>query len=206
MESNRMKRFSRLVLMVLAPALVVGCQSLGGFADVPPMGFGTTGVSEDNPVFVPLGPKEYGRVFETALKVLGDYGFEIAPGDAKRYAGTIETLPHIAPGLGLFLSPGSPDFQERLLASAQTYRHRGIVKLQPVINGGFFVEFIVIKELEDNPKPMRSTVGGAVFRSEATAARPTEVIDATFFQNRWIYKGRDSALEQDLIRRFRLGL
>jgi hypothetical protein len=76
------------------------------------------------------------------------------------------------------------------------------VIVQPADHGGFFVEFIVRRELEDLPRPIRATAGGAVFRSEHTAERQTEVIDATFFQTTWIFKGRDVPLEQELIRRF----
>ena len=56
------------------------------------------------------------------------------------------------------------------------------------------------------PRPLRSTIGGAVFRSESTVERQTEVIDATFFEPSWIFRGRDAALEQELIRRFRKAL
>ena len=46
------------------------------------------------------------------LKVLGDYGFEIL--ESNRYDGRIETFPRTAPGLGLFMKPGSPDVRELL--------------------------------------------------------------------------------------------
>jgi MFS family permease len=45
---------------------------------------------------VPLGPESYGKVFETCLRVLGDYGFEVF--DSNRYSGAIECLPRTAPG------------------------------------------------------------------------------------------------------------
>jgi hypothetical protein len=72
--------------------------------------------------------------------------------------------------------------------------------------GGYFVEFIVRKELEDLARPLRSTVGGAVFRSENTVERQTEVIDATFFEPNWMYRGRDAMMEQELIRRFKCAM
>jgi hypothetical protein len=65
--------------------------------------------------------------------VLGDYGFEIR--ESNRYDGHIETIPRIAPGLGLFLKPGSPDLRDRLLATLQTYRHRVLVDIQPACRG-----------------------------------------------------------------------
>ena len=59
------------------------------------------------------------------------------------------------------------------------------------------------KELEDVPRPIRSTVGGAIFRNEPTVERQFEVIDATFFEPMWIYRGRDIPLEQEIIRRLK---
>ncbi len=154
---------------------------------------------ESNPVFIPLGPECYAKVFECVLQVLGDYGFDIW--EANRYDGRIETVPRIAPGLGLFFKPGSPVLYERLLASWQTYRHRLSVLIQPADHGGFFLEVIVRKELQDLPRPIRSTVGGAIFRNDNNVERQYEVIDLTVFDTHWIYKGRDTAMEQEIIRR-----
>lgn len=154
---------------------------------------------EANPVFIELGHRQYGYVFEACLASLLDQGFEIL--ESNRYDGRIETLPRVAPGILNVLKAGSPDLRERLLATAQTYRHRASIIIQPADNSGYFVEVIVRKELEDLPKPVRSTVGAAVFRSEQTVERQFEVIDPIFFESGWIYKGRDCALEQEIIRR-----
>lgn len=205
-----MKRALRLALAALLPALALGCQNLNAAVDFSPIiPIGEKGVAVGNPVYVPLPPRDYGRVFEMALQVLDDYGFEIA--EANRYSGHIEAVPRVSPGLALLLKPGSPDLYDRLLCSLQSYRNRVTVVIQtadpqPADHGGYFIEFIVRKELEDLPRPLRSTLGGAVFRSENTVERQTEVIDATFFEPNWIYRGRDAALEQELIRRFRKAL
>src|SRR4029077_16351506 len=95
-------------------ALGAGCQNgptlLEGPALVPA---GSRIIHDQNPVFIPLGTDSYGQVFENCLRVLLDYGFEIQ--ESNRYYGTIECLPRVAPGLGLFLKPGSPDVRDRLL-------------------------------------------------------------------------------------------
>jgi hypothetical protein len=196
----------RLALLAILPALAVGCQSFG--IDAPPiLPIGANSVCDNNPVLISLPPEDYGRVYETILQVLGDYGFEIT--DPHRYSGQVDTLPRVAPGILLFLKPGSPDLSDRLLATLQSYRHRVTVKIEPIEQakgGGYFIEFIARKELEDLPRPIRSTAGGAVFRSENTVDRQTEVIDATFFEPNWIFRGRDAALEQELIRRFKKAL
>ena len=153
--------------------------------------------TDQNPVYIPLGPESYGQVFETVLQTLHDTGFEIA--DSNRYDGRIETVPKIAPGIGQFAA-GSPSIYERMLASFQSIRHRVSVNIQPADNGGFFVEVIARKELEDLPQPTRMTAGAAVFRNDNNVERQREVIDATSFEANWIYKGRDVPLEQKVIR------
>src|SRR4051812_11167126 len=61
----------------------------------------------ENPVYVPLGANSYGLVFEHALAVLHDAGFEVA--QSNRYSGQIETFPKTAPGIGQPWKGGSPD-------------------------------------------------------------------------------------------------
>jgi hypothetical protein len=155
----------------------------------------------ENPVYVPLGPASYGKVFERVLTVLYDTGFEIY--EANRYDGRIETFPRIAPGWGLFMKPGSTDSYERLLATLQTYRHRTSVLIQPAENGGFFIHVTVRKELEDLARPTRELAGSAVFRSENDVARQFEVIDPAVVERTWIPKGREIALEQVILQRIK---
>lgn len=188
-------RLGALASMILAAA---GCASAPTLPPVAPLGAEGV-ILENNPVFIELGHRQYGYVFESCVAALLDYGFEIL--ESNRYDGRIETRPRIAPGILNLLKPGSPNLNERLLATAQTYRHRVSVNIQPADNSGYFIEVVVRKELEDLPKPVRGTVGGAVFRSENTVERQFEVIDPVFFEPMWIYKGRDTAVEQEIIRR-----
>ncbi len=75
--------------------------------------------------------------------------------------------------------------------------------LRPDESGGYFVEIIVRKELEDVPRPIRSSIGNAIFRTQNNVAREFEVVDPMFFSSVWIFKGRDVPLEQELIRRLK---
>src|SRR5262249_2437522 len=134
------------------------------------------------------------------IDVLDDY-FEIAY--ANRYDGRVETFPKIAPGLERWFMPGSPDFNQRLLATTQTIRHRAIVLIQAAENGGYFVDVKVYKELEDLAKPMRATAGAAAFRSDNTLERQFQVIDPTVVDSSWIPIGRDAKLEQVILQRLR---
>lgn len=152
----------------------------------------------ENPVYVALGPQAYGTVFEKTLEALHDSGFEIL--ESNRYDGRIETMPRIAPGVAEFLKPGSPVIGERVLASFQTYRHRASVKIQPADNGGFFIQVLVFKELEDLPRPVRSTVGAAVFRTQNNVERQVDIVDPTVYEANWIPRGRDLSMEQQILR------
>jgi hypothetical protein len=195
-------RTARQLLGAAVLALMAGCQTMAPMVEIAPIvPHGVEYVDDQNPVFLPQGPESYGQVFESVLSVLHDYGFEIR--ESNRYDGRIETIPRISPGLGLFLKPGSPDLRDRLLCTLQTYRHRVMVEIQPAENGGFFVRVTANHELEDLPRPIRSTVGAAIFRNENDVERQFEVIDPTSLESDWIYRGRDVGLEQELIRRLK---
>ena len=194
---------ARLLILaaLLACAGCLGARPFGTVEVSPLVPPGVEYISDQNPVFIPLGPESYGQVFENVLQVLFDFGFEIR--ESNRYDGRIETIPRIAPGLGFLLKPGSPDLRDRLLATLQTYRHRVIVEIQPAENGGFFVKFTANRELEDLPRPIRASVGAAIFRTDNNVERQYEVIDPTLYEFTWIYRGRDTALEQEIIRRLK---
>lgn len=193
-------RTVRALLIAVLLAGGFGCQTTGPLVEPPPLNpVGTHPTHDLNPFYVP--PISYGQVFETVLTVLNDYEFEVLY--SNRYDGRIETVPRVAPGLGLLLKPGSPDMYDRLLATLQTYRHRLSVVIQPAENGGYFVEVIARKELEDIPKPIRSTVGAAIFRPFNDVERQFEVVDPFVFEGNWIFRGRDVPLEQELICRIK---
>ncbi len=185
--------------------LGAGCQGTGTLLDASPVTSVRGPACRDaNPVFIALGPNEYGRVFETVIQTLTDYGFEIA--ESNRYDGRLETMPRTAPGLFLFLKPGSPEVYDRWLSTLQSYRHRVSVVIQPAEQGGYFIEMIVRKELQDIAKPSKATVGQAIFRTDSNVDRQFEVIDPNYLEPSWIYKGRDENVEQELIRRLKRSL
>jgi hypothetical protein len=179
-------------------ALTSGCAT-GPLLDNPLLLGPTASGNEPNHVYLPGGPDAYAKIFEKVLDVVTDYGFEIA--ETNRFDGRIETFPRIAPGVILFLKPGSPDLYERWRATLQTIRHRTSVLIQPADNGGFFVQVNVFKELEDLSRPVRATAGSAVFRNEMTVERQYVVVDPIVLESNWIPLGHDLDIEQLMLHR-----
>jgi hypothetical protein len=186
-----MRRTCRTAWLGTLALLAAGCAS-GPLVGEPAPALPATVVYAENPVYLPQGGHYYNDVFERILDVVDDY-FEVAY--ANRYDGRIETFPRVAPGFEQPWKPGSPDFYQRLLATTQTIRQRAMVRIDAAQDGGFFVDVKVYKELEDLPRPLRSTAGSASFRSDNTVERQYEVIDAAVFEAGWIPIGRNLELE-----------
>lgn len=186
-------------LMALLP---VGCLSTPP-SDNPLLLHRDSAPSCENPVLISPGqpsPTAYAEVFEKVLSVLGDY-FEIAY--ANRYDGQILTVPKIAAGIEQPWRPGSPDPRERLLASLQTMRYRGVVHIRSAENGGYLVQLVIYRELKDDPRPAMAP-GGTVFRDAPTVDRQFEVVDPIIATDEvWIPKGRETALEDEILKKIR---
>jgi hypothetical protein len=179
--------------------LVMGCM-VGPIQDNPTFIPLDPSVTVENPIWVPLGHDAYGTVFEKVLDIVDDY-FDIRY--ANRYDGHIVTFPRISPGFEQFWKPGSPDAYQRLEATLQSMRHRGDVTIEPAPDGGFFVNVIIYKELEDLPRPVRASAGVAAFRSDPTVDRPYQVVDPAFVEINWIPRGRDVEMEQLILQRLK---
>lgn len=193
-------------LMRAAPIMVCAFVSAGCLTrpplDNPVLVRGAEGI--ENPVLVSPGQPtaaSYREVFEKALDVIDDY-FEIQ--NPNPYAGTITTLPRVAPGYEQFWKRGNPDPRQRLLATLQSVRQTATVEILSGERGGYLVYVVVERELEDVPRPSQARVGGAAFQELQTVDRPTEVVTAESADNRvWFKVGRDYALEQEILRRIR---
>jgi hypothetical protein len=194
------KRSWRTTASVALVALASGCMQ-GPLLENPlPFANMAPTIVEKNPVWVPLGPPAYAAVFERVFDALSDY-YDIEY--SNRYAGMIRTYPKVSPGLEQPWKPGSPDFSQRLLATLQTIRSYAIVQIQTAEDGGFFVDVKVYKELEDLPRPIRSTAGAAAFRSDETVERQQTVVEPTMIEANWIPIGRDVKLEQVLLQKIK---
>ena len=157
-------------------------------------------------VVVQPGPgQSYPEVFDAVLDAVDDY-FPIA--NANRYEGRILGQPVLAPGLEQPFRRGSPDLYERLLASFQAYRYRCEVRIKEAHPSGYFVQVIVRKELKDYPAPAGLFTAVPLFgdlsmlgRDQFLVVGPDVTSPISDPADRWIPKGRETALEQAILER-----
>jgi len=166
----------------------------------------------ENPILMYPGraPGEgYAELFDQVLDVVDDY-FPIAY--ANRYEGRVLGRPTIAAGFEQPWKPGSPDHDERTLATLQAYRYRCEVRIREGNPAGYFVQVIVRKELKDYPSPAGQFSMVPVFGDAGTVDRDhflvvdpdvtNPILDPTA---RWIPKGRETALEQAILHKLQRG-
>lgn len=173
-----------------------------------PMRLPDNGAACENPVLLfsnNNARRTYAEVFDQVLDVVDDH-FAIAY--ANRYEGRVVGKPTIAPGYEQPWKPGSPDAYERTLATLQAYRYRCEVRIREADPTGYFVQVVVLKELKDYPAPGNPFTNRPVFQDGSTIDRDEFVIvdpNATSplenASDRWIPKGRDTALEQAILRK-----
>lgn len=198
-----MRRLSAACLLALVP---FGCMT-GPQIDNPTRIAGD-GAPCDNPVLMygdrPPG-EAYAELFEQVLDAVDDY-FPIQY--ANRYEGRVLGRTTIAPGWEQIWKPGSPDPYERSLATLQQYRYRCEVRIREAATGGYFVQVIVRRELKDTPAPANPTTGVPIFGDVATVDRDQFlVVDPEITSpivnpgDRWIPKGRETKIEQAILRK-----
>jgi hypothetical protein len=168
-----------------------------------------------NSVVIP--PLDAETVWLQLVDVVDDY-FKIASEQRVVFSngvpaeGRIDTFPQTGSTL---LEPWRGDsvgFRERLESTLQSIRRIGTVRLTPD-PGGWRVEVVVQKELENMPRPMMATTGGASFRNDDSLYRygtplPTlgqqvgdqpRPVAAPTPNLGWIPLGRDPLLEQRML-------
>jgi len=164
-----------------------------------------------------LPPLDAEMVWQRLVDVVDDY-FKIASEQRVVFSngvpaeGRIDTFPQTGSTL---LEPWRGDsvgFRERLESTLQSIRRVGTVRLIPD-PAGWRVEAVVQKELENMPRPMMATTGGASFRNDDSLYRygtplPTlgqqvgdqpRPVAAPTPNLGWIPLGRDPLLEQRIL-------
>lgn len=220
--------YRQRLFAALACALTVGCQHWQGPAEIFPIGnsfpapspsaplqqatlVGPTGTpvagaAVGNPLFVPVGNQEL--AWEQIVDVVDDY-FRIERESRVQTVGNvitegrIDTFPQVG---ATWLEPHRPDsagWDNRWESTFQTIRRRAVLRVVPQ-QGGYLIDTVVQKELEDLPRPENSTAGAATFRNDnSLPSRVDETVNRTRLSENWIPLGRDPMVEQQMLAEIR---
>lgn len=155
----------------------------------------------ENPLLVPAVDREF--LWNQTVDALDDY-FRIEREDRVRLIGGILTEGRI----DTFPMTGSTVFEpwrvdstpgyEKWHATFQSIRRRATVRVIPA-EGGYLLDVLVQKELEDLDKPEHATAGGATLRHDGTIVRQEGAPGRYSVTLGWIPIGRDVTLEQRIL-------
>lgn len=198
LRDHRCRRIARWISVwsVLAISLgMSGCGWLHRGSTLP------AGAVLENPLFVALTDEKF--VWDQVVDSVDDY-FTIEREERMRPLGDIVTEGRLYtfPAVGsTYFEPWRTDSSkgyEKLHATLQSVRRQAFVRVNPV-RGGFTIEVIVSKELEDVFQPEFSSIGGAVQRHDGSVERATGGTRNPPVSLGWIPQGRDRQLEQRIL-------
>lgn len=208
---GRLHVFAWLTTLVLFPICMTGCKQL------------IYRINNDVPeTFVPnpleLPPAEDDFVWSQVVDAV-DYYFRIVREQPVQNSGEmiidgqLETSYRI--GASIF-EPWRKDSTagfERLQSTLQSVRRRAIVKVRPGLSsggfingantgggGGYSIEVIVQKDLEDTDRTQYATESTNAMRHDGTIVRSNNSFDGSPQTLGWIPLGRDTSLEQVILR------
>jgi hypothetical protein len=154
-----------------------------------------------NPLFLPPVDREF--LWNQTVDAVDDY-FRIEREDRVRMVGgvltegRIDTFPTIGSTLFEPWRRDSTLGYEKVHATLQSIRRRATVRVIPV-EGGYLLDVVVQKELEDLDKPQHATAGGATLRHDGTIVRQEGAPGRYSVTLGWIPIGRDVTLEQRIL-------
>ena len=187
-------------VFVIILVLLSGCSSYRPFT-ARELSWQINAPNSNNPMYVQVRDHEF--LWSVVVDVV-DSHFEIAREEPVRLydsvltEGRIDTTPKIAASIGEFWHADSVGLSERIDCTLQTTRKKGLVRVIPVV-GGFQIEALVHKELEDLKSPVRSPTTNANLRYQSDTDPFMEKIDIDPASKGWIMLGRDTAMEDRLL-------
>jgi hypothetical protein len=143
--------------------------------------------------------------WETLVDVVDDY-FPIEHEDPVRIVGNmptegaLTTVPQVSPTIFEPWRADTGSHNQRVENTLQTMRRVAKIRVIPApAQGGYWVEIVVLKQLEDNLHPDHSNAGSATLRYDSTLTGVVNPVVNAPLPEGWIDKGRDTALEQRMI-------
>ncbi|HTN74797.1 MAG TPA: hypothetical protein VL096_06100 [Pirellulaceae bacterium] len=159
----------------------------------------------ENPLFVPTTDREF--LWNTLVDTVDDY-FKVNHEERVRLVGGVPTegrLSTVPLAGSTYLEPwrldSTPGY-EKLHSSLQSIRRFATARVIPA-PGGYLIEVVVNKELEDLDRPEQSTAGSSYQRHDGTIVRLPNSGQGGAVTLGWISLGRDVSLEQKILLQLR---
>jgi hypothetical protein len=188
-------------LCVSSVAALLVCGASAGCSGLLPRG-GLSGRGPiQNPLFIPPVDREF--LWSQTVDAVDDY-FRIEREDRVRLIGgvltegRIDTFPTIGSTIFEPWRTDSTRGYEKLQATFQSIRRRATLRVIPM-EGGYLLDVVVQKELEDLDKPEHATAGGSTLRHDGTIVRQQGPPGRLSVTLGWIPIGRDVTLEQRIL-------
>lgn len=191
--------------------LVAGCQSFSSRQTAPYASYvpAETVSVIANPLTIP-GRDPY-QVWETVVDVIRLYFDRIENEYPCQRNGEVitEGLLKTYPQIGAtFFEPWRRDtvnMEERQESTVQTMRRIASIRVR-YVGQGYAVDVRVEKELEDLAKPSMAQLPSATFRLDTQLPPVNDPIAVQGYHKGWIPQGRDTALEQEILRQLQMRL
>jgi len=159
----------------------------------------------NNPLLLPVADRDF--LWVQLVDMVDDY-FHIEREERNQVVGDTLTEGRIVtrPMIGsTLLEPWRSDSRpgyERLLSTVQSVRRKATVRVIPEA-AGYSVEILVVKELEDLDRPEFATIGSATRRHDGSLTDGELDAERGPVTLGWISLGRDTALEQEMLKQLR---
>ena len=183
----------------LPPGAIVLPESAGVFQ--PGIQYGPPQQPPTPPLLVPVMDRDV--VWDQVVDAVDDY-FKIRQerrikleGDLLT-EGSLETFPR---GGSTILEPWNRDSTpgyEKLESTLQSIRRQAIVRVAPA-EDGFWVDVVVMKELEDVARPESGSISVSNLRNDSSTPRYVNPVTGARQTVGWIPLGRDASLEQTIL-------
>lgn len=189
-----------IVWITLGLLSIFGCSSYRPFS-TGQFSWQLNAPTANNPIFVEAYDHDF--LWSVLVDVV-DSHFEVAREIPVRLydnvltEGRLDTKPKIGASLMEPWHADSVGIRERYDCTLQTIQRRVVVRVIPEI-GGYLIEAIVYKELEDNKNPLNAASTVANLRFEDNVDSFASRIDVDPNVHGWIMIGRDTAMEERLL-------
>ena len=210
-ENPSEKVMGMRISIIATLLLLAGCQSFSSRQTTPYSSYVPTETvsAVANPLTIPGGDPY--QVWETVVDVVRLYfdrienEYPCQRNGEVITEGLLKTYPQIGATIFEPWRRDTVNMEERQESTVQTMRRIASIRVR-YVGQGYAVDVRVEKELEDLAKPSMAQLPSATFRLDTQLPPVNDPIAVQGYHKGWIPQGRDTALEQEILRQLQMRL